>query len=46
MGELARQAADLMDDLVARVPVMTMTAGVHTPHLLERIADAVTRRLS
>jgi hypothetical protein len=45
-GELARQAADLMDDLVARVPVMTMTAGVHTPHLLERIADAVTRRLS
>jgi hypothetical protein len=35
-----------MDDLVARVPVMTMTAGVHTPHLLERIADAATRRLS
>ncbi|MBT2398268.1 hypothetical protein [Streptomyces sp. ISL-100] len=46
VGELARQAADLMDDLVARVPVMTVTAGVHTPHLLERIADAVTRRLS
>ena len=46
VDELARQAADLMDDLVTRVPVMTMTAGVHTPHLLERIADAVTRRLS
>ncbi|MEU3282499.1 hypothetical protein [Streptomyces antibioticus] len=46
VGELARQAADLMDDLVARAPVMTVTAGVHTPHLLERIADAVTRRLS
>ncbi|WP_200259828.1 hypothetical protein [Streptomyces sp. HSG2] len=45
VGELARQAADLMDDLVARAPVMTVTAGVHTPHLLGRIADAVTRRL-
>ncbi|MBB5939521.1 hypothetical protein [Streptomyces zagrosensis] len=44
-GELARQAADLMDDLVARVPVMRVTAGVHTAHLLERIADTVTRRL-
>ncbi|MGQ4444422.1 hypothetical protein ACN6LI_002444, partial [Streptomyces violaceoruber] len=44
-GELARQAADVMDDLVARVPVMQVTAGVHTPHLRERIADAVTRRL-
>ncbi|MET8183932.1 hypothetical protein [Streptomyces sp. NPDC005336] len=45
-SELARQSADLMDDLVARVPVMTVTAGVHTPHLLERIADTVTRRLT
>lgn len=44
-GELARQAADVMDDLVARVPVMQVTAGVHTPHLLERLADAVARRL-
>lgn len=45
-GELARQAADLMDDLVARVPVMTVMAGVHTPHLLERVADTITRRLA
>lgn len=44
-GDLARQSARLMDDLVARAPVMTMTAGVRTPHLLERIADAVARRL-
>ena len=45
-AELARQAVDLMDGLVAKVPVMTVTAGVHTPHLLERIADTVTRRLT
>ncbi|MER6106370.1 hypothetical protein ABT115_29900 [Streptomyces sp. NPDC001832] len=43
--ELAREATDLMDDLIATVPVMTVTAGVHTPHLLERIADTVARRL-
>ncbi len=45
-GELARQAADLIDVLVARAPVMTVTAGVRTPHLMERIADAATRRLA
>ncbi|MEU8543047.1 hypothetical protein AB0C52_24190 [Streptomyces sp. NPDC048717] len=46
VSELAGQADALVSDLVARVPVMTLTAGVHTPHLLERIADAVTRRLT
>ncbi|MDQ1304799.1 MAG: hypothetical protein QG671_627 [Actinomycetota bacterium] len=44
--ELARQASDVRDAMVARAPVMTVTAGVHTPHLLERIADAVVRRLT
>jgi hypothetical protein len=44
-AELARQATGVTDAMVAQVPVMTVTAGVHTPHLLERIADAVTRRL-
>lgn len=45
-GELARGADGLMDLLVARVPVMALTAGVHSSHLLERIADVVTRRLA
>ncbi|GAB7109564.1 hypothetical protein JCM4814A_78790 [Streptomyces phaeofaciens JCM 4814] len=45
-AELARQAAGLMDAMVARGPVMTVTAGVHTPHLLERIAEAIARRLT
>lgn len=46
VNDLARQAAGLMEDLLAKVPVMTVTAGVHTRHLLERIADTVTRRLT
>ncbi|MGW3928677.1 hypothetical protein ACWECC_11305 [Streptomyces microflavus] len=43
---LGVQAADVVLDLVAKVPVMAISAGVRTPQLLERLADAVTRRLS
>ncbi|MFH8407633.1 hypothetical protein ACH4FX_22990 [Streptomyces sp. NPDC018019] len=43
---LARQAAALIDGLVATVPVLQVTAGVHSPGLLEKIADAVTGRLT
>lgn len=44
LDALAAQASDLVPDLVAKVPVMAISAGVHTPQLLERLADAVTRR--
>ncbi|MEW2581332.1 hypothetical protein [Streptomyces syringium] len=40
------QAAQLVDDLVQRVPVVNVRAGVRSPHLLERLADTVTRRLT
>ena len=45
VDELARQATGCLEDLIATVPVMTVTAGVRTVDLLERIADAVTRNL-
>jgi len=45
VDDLTRRAADTLDRLIATVPAMTITAGVHRPGLLERIADAVTRRL-
>lgn len=43
--ELARRAAELVQQLTATVPVLAISAGVHATHLLERIADAVTGRL-
>ncbi|MCK7627607.1 hypothetical protein MUU72_31700 [Streptomyces sp. RS10V-4] len=43
---LRAQAGQVLDDLVANVPVFRVTAGVRIPHLLERLADTVTRRLS
>ncbi|MFD3756724.1 hypothetical protein [Streptomyces sp. NPDC058622] len=46
VDDLARQAAILVEDLVAKVPVIKVTAGVHSLLLLERIAGAVTRRLA
>ncbi|AJC55014.1 hypothetical protein [Streptomyces sp. 769] len=42
---LRAQARQVLDDLVARVPVFRVTAGVRIPHLLERLADTVARRL-
>ncbi|GAA1898968.1 MULTISPECIES: hypothetical protein [Streptomyces] len=45
VGELRHRAGALIDRLVTRAPVMALTAGVHTPHLLERVADAIARRL-
>ncbi|MGC5264062.1 hypothetical protein ACPXCO_23890 [Streptomyces cyaneofuscatus] len=46
LDSLSGQAADVVRDLVAKVPVIAVSAGVHTPQLLERLADAVTRRLT
>ncbi|WP_043267142.1 hypothetical protein [Streptomyces sp. CT34] len=43
---LRAQAAQALDDLVAKVPVFRITAGVRIPHLLERLADTIARRLS
>lgn len=45
VDDLARQAAALIESLVATVPVLAITAGVHSPGLLERVADTVTGRL-
>ncbi|WP_431984138.1 hypothetical protein [Streptomyces qinglanensis] len=45
-ADLARQAAALIDSLVTAVPVLQITAGVHSPNLLEKIASAVTGRLT
>lgn len=45
VDDLARQAAALIERLIATVPVLAITAGVHSPDLLERIADTVTGRL-
>jgi hypothetical protein len=45
VDDLARQAAALIESLIAAVPVLTITAGVHSPDLLERIADTVAGRL-
>ncbi|APU42949.1 hypothetical protein [Streptomyces sp. TN58] len=44
-ADLAGQAADLIDRLVATAPVLQVTAGVHSPGLLEKITGAVTGRL-
>ncbi|MER5780201.1 hypothetical protein ABT104_00520 [Streptomyces mobaraensis] len=46
VDDLARQAAVLIDSLVATMPVLAVTAGVHSPGLMERIADTVTGRLT
>ncbi|MET9779213.1 hypothetical protein ABZ023_34055 [Streptomyces sp. NPDC006367] len=46
VDDLARQAAALIGSLAATVPVLQVTAGVHSPGLLEKVADAVTRRLT
>ncbi|GGZ93354.1 hypothetical protein [Streptomyces bluensis] len=43
--DLACQAAALIERLIATVPVLAITAGVHSPDLLERIADTVAGRL-
>lgn len=43
---LRAQAGQAVDALVANVPVFRVTAGVRIPHLLERLADTVARRLS
>ncbi|MER7149657.1 hypothetical protein [Streptomyces lydicus] len=43
---LHAQADQALADLVAMAPVFRVTAGVRTPHLLERLADTVVRRLS
>ncbi|MEU9123522.1 hypothetical protein AB0C96_27240 [Streptomyces sp. NPDC048506] len=42
---LCAQAEQALDDLVAKVPVFRLAAGVHIPHLLERLADTIARRL-
>ncbi|MDH6221652.1 hypothetical protein M2283_008999 [Streptomyces pseudovenezuelae] len=39
------QGYELIESLIATVPVLAITAGVHSPALLERIADTVTGRL-
>ncbi|WP_329142989.1 hypothetical protein OIU91_04670 [Streptomyces sp. NBC_01456] len=44
--DLADQAAALIDSLIATVPVLQVTAGVHSPGLVEKLADAVTGRLT
>lgn len=44
--ELARQADGCVEDLLAKVPVMTVTAGVRTARLLERIAHVVAGGLT
>ncbi|MEU8263082.1 hypothetical protein AB0C02_20925 [Micromonospora sp. NPDC048999] len=41
VDELACQATGCLEELVATVPVMAVTAGVRAVDLLERIADAV-----
>lgn len=46
LDALGAQAAGVVRDVVAKVPVLAISAGVHTPQLLERLADAVTRRQS
>lgn len=45
VDDLARRAAAVIESLIATVPVIAITAGVHSPDLLERIADTVTGRL-
>ncbi|MFR9722016.1 hypothetical protein ACL02R_01425 [Streptomyces sp. MS19] len=45
LGDLRRGADAVLGAMAAGVPVMTLTAGVRTPHLMERIADAITGRL-
>ncbi|MEU9429055.1 hypothetical protein AB0D87_40710 [Streptomyces sp. NPDC048342] len=45
VDDLACQSAALIESLIATVPVLAITAGVHSPALLERIADTVTGRL-
>ncbi|MFG3403642.1 hypothetical protein [Streptomyces sp. NPDC048142] len=46
VDDLAQQATALIEHLIATVPVLAITAGVHNPGLLEKIADAVTGRLT
>ncbi|WP_030542360.1 ATP-binding protein [Streptomyces albus] len=43
--ELAERANRLVDLLVTHVPVIRLTAGVHAPDLLRKLADAVLRSL-
>lgn len=45
-AEVRRCAAEAARDVAARVPVMTLTAGLRARHALEQIADAVSRRLA
>ncbi|GAA1940154.1 hypothetical protein [Kitasatospora viridis] len=45
VGDLARQATTIADRLVATVPVIEITVGVHQPDLLARIADAIAGKL-
>ncbi|MFD4574978.1 hypothetical protein ACFWNK_03835 [Streptomyces sp. NPDC058417] len=46
VDDLASQAAALIDSLAATVPVLQVTAGVHSPDLMEKIAGSVTGRLT
>lgn len=45
VDDLARRAASAVESLIATVPVLAITAGVHSSNLMERIADAVAGRL-
>ncbi|GAB3113421.1 hypothetical protein GCM10027160_17330 [Streptomyces calidiresistens] len=46
VDDLAGQAAVLIDSLAATLPVLRVTAGVHSPGLLEKMAATVTGRLT
>ncbi|WP_327187924.1 hypothetical protein [Streptomyces sp. NBC_01334] len=45
VDDLACRAASVIESLIATVPVIAIRAGVHSPDLMERIADTVAGRL-